>query len=111
MNKGINKIPYGYYCYTFRKEIRNDNGELIGFDINRCPYWKVKKLKNSEIEYYHCKYLNENDMGNLSDEEYHKILNYFGNDENKVNDFFKLWLLWDQVKECGINEDEDEDEK
>lgn len=74
--KDASKIPKGPYCYT-------TDGIFKGttLKIKICPYWdKVKNAPEQENGY--CHYLDEGDF-----------------------DDGPCFLLWDQVKECGVNDD------
>ena len=93
------KIPHGAYCY----------GE--GGRDDKCPYWEYvttiifyKDSKNNCNSYDKCE---DNDKCGTSFRTSCKVdvikcsyLNLIDKDEET--------LLWDQVKECGINEWEDE---
>jgi len=72
--KNKSVIPHGMYCYT---RMGYKNGV---YKIKPCPYWDKVEGKPKQGDGY-CHYLETGDWeeGNLS-------------------------LLWDQVKECGINE-------
>ena len=73
-------VPKGDYCYKLKK-IKYDKERSLPFmQIKTCPYWTFDKRYLDEGVGY-CKYLKVGDK-----------------DENSQG------LLWDQVKECGINE-------
>lgn len=74
-------IPKGLYCYTI-SEIVNDR--IVKTNI--CPYLRNVHNKPEQMNGF-CLYLDKGDW-----QEY-------GTD-----------LLWDMVKECGVNEDIDFDE-
>lgn len=74
-------IPEGMYCYKLvAVEKRAEEGTPI-MKTQRCPYWAINPEKDDQNNGY-CALL-EVSAGN-------------GYDEN-------MSLLWDQVKECGIN--------
>ena len=81
MENGKNKnlIPKGHYCYTIKKIV----GTRI--EINLCLYWDKKPEFESQMNGY-CHFLGTGDMC-----------------EDGTS------LLWDQVKECGINFDDGEE--
>lgn len=83
-----NSIPEGLYCYD---------------DSGRCPYWDLKaELPYQENGY--CAYLNKSDW-DLNEEQGNVELFKGGQSigfESAHN--LKCSLLWDSVKECGINE-------
>jgi len=87
MKKDKSLIPQGFYCYT-----RLKNGKL-----KLCPYWsKIKNRRKQENGY--CSYLGKGDWEINQEEEW---INVDTGEIVKGN----LSLLWDMVKECGINED------
>lgn len=71
-------IPKGDYCYKIRKIVYRKDGMPI-LKTRRCPYWCWDE-KYPEEEVGYCKLLGYGDMD--------------GNGG----------LLFDQIKECGINE-------
>lgn len=84
-------VPQGPYCYenTGKMVERTmDNGQVVKVPESRvCPYWKWRNDKPQQRNGY-CRLL-------------------------KAGDWQKdgTFLLWDSVKECGINsEDPDENE-
>lgn len=70
------------YCYKPTGVLKNENGDTIGFTTDRCPFWD-KLVNKPEQENGVCHYLC------TTDEE------------------LGLGLLWDQCKECGVNDYED----
>lgn len=70
-------IPYGPYCYEI-KSVDYKSGKLRS---KPCPYWSRDPNK-PEQENGYCSYLKCGDWEHEG-----------------------LGLLWDQVKECGINEE------
>lgn len=78
MEKDKSKIPVGLYCYKIKKI------KEFSIEIDCCPYWDINLTKPDQENGY-CHYLGYGDW-----EAEH------------------LSLLWDQVKECGINELEKE---
>lgn len=68
-------IPHGPYCYFGSRNPSADN-------YKPCGYWEFIPAKDEESSPRgHCNYLNKTDEDGSCD------------------------LLWDQVKECGINDD------
>lgn len=97
MNK--NKIPHGIYCYDSK---------------GLCPYWNYKQITHDRkdedyepISIPYCSYLNEGDLFNLTKEQFKELLRYFNCTKEELWEKFPLDLLWDQVKECGINDYEE----
>lgn len=78
--KDISIIPKGLYCY---KELKYDKGTGKIKVIGLCPYWSFRSDKPSQ-ECGYCSFLEVGDW--------------------EVED--GVSLLWDQVKECGVNEDD-----
>lgn len=79
-NESTTCIPYGIYCY----ELISVSKERV--KTNVCPYWHRDPTKPEQMNGY-CSYMD------ISDWE---------------GDGFGL--LWDMVKECGINEEWDDEE-
>lgn len=76
--KDTSVIPYGQYCYEW---INFDAIDDENSKVRLCPYWSQIEDKPLQENGY-CSYLGRGDeIGHLS-------------------------LLWDQVKECGINMEE-----
>lgn len=74
-------IPRGPYCYTVTGELREDGG----YPIKLCRYWRRRADWPAQADGY-CEYLKRGD-----------------------NDPEGTLLLFDQVKECAVrNDDEDE---
>ncbi len=78
---GLEVIPQGIYCY-------DQNG--------LCPHWKHRG------EFYYCEHLKQAHEGNAPEPTTSPDPGY-----EHVREFS---LLWDQVKECGVNDDLTEDE-
>ena len=83
-------IPKGLYCHgPLVQEGKKPNGLPIFKAPKMCPYWSSDK--------------NLPNQGN-------GCCSFLGvKDGDTVNDK-KVWLLWDQVKECGINMDDEDEE-
>lgn len=70
-------IPEGMYCYTPAPE-----GFIDGrLKITLCPFWRRIPTRHLQENGY-CLYMQKGDWGDKG-----------------------TWLLWDQCKECGINDD------
>lgn len=74
MKKDTSLIPKGPYCYTTIGWTEDNYKEVV------CPYWSIDKTKEYQDNGY-CSFLDRGDWN----------FEYGG-------------LLWDKVKECGINE-------
>lgn len=72
-------IPLGIYCYA----ITGRNPKTGRIQRKICPFWSMRKDKPEQVNGY-CSYLEEGDW-----------------------EFPGGGLLWDQVKECGINMGDD----
>ena len=99
MKKDISLIPHGPYCYS---ESRGRG---------RCPYWELREDKPSQMNGY-CHFLEKGDWELHQDSEFtthnpttKELIIVKGRDVP-----FPVSLLWDQVKECGINDEFDEEE-
>ena len=94
-NKDTSVIPEGPYCYTFK------NGE---FQI--CPYWsKIPEVPEQYSGY--CSFL---EKGDLDIEKLQEFVDMQTGEYTKGEDLpFPTSLLWDQCKECGINDEYKED--
>ena len=98
--EALKNIPKGFYCYTIKK------GKYIN-----CPYWSKRKGR-AEQESGYCSYLGEGDYERNRDKKIKYALIYYKG-KKKIRDKPKtaeeiglpMSLLFDQVKECGINED------
>ena len=111
MHKDESKIPKGFYCYHTDK-----NGKKIN-----CPYWSNDPNK-PEQESGYCSFLekSDQDINKEANEVEQKIIHCYpkeGKDKEVVYapgtlpyPFNKFGLLWDQIKECGINEFTKEEE-
>ncbi len=83
----MNDIPKGVYCYSGK---------------NICPHFTTKSVGTATITY--CKFLKQGSIGNVTDDEfnYFKDFHKTSSDED-IWELYPLDLLWDQVKECGVN--------
>jgi hypothetical protein len=75
-------IPSGSYCYKFNGKNTVGEDGLPQFGVDRCPFWDMKPEQPEQMNGY-CHYMKQGDF-----EAEH------------------LSLLWDGVKECGINDEE-----
>ena len=98
-------IPEGQYCYSYPNgsytscpyltHIEIIDGMGPGIIIPYCLFEKASSLPN-----------------NLEIEEFERLKKYFdfkSDDEIWDSVLFELDLLWDQVKECGINYGDERD--
>jgi len=81
------RIPDGVYCHGPIHPVKDPSKPLgVRFEApQRCPYWTTRPDRHPQDNGF-CTYLNKGD----------------GDDG--------IWLLWDQVKACGIKDGMDEDE-
>lgn len=86
---GYWRIPKGDYCYKMLEVIYPEQTNLPPrIRVKRCPYWESKENQPHQDNGY-CHWIGEGD-----------------------HDHEGLGLLWDQIKECGLNEySEKEEEK
>lgn len=78
-NPDTSLIPKGSYCYTFLKGEQNTSGFP---KIKTCPYYRFNEKEHHQNNGY-CAYLGVGDW-----------------EENSSS------LLWDMIKECGINDED-----
>lgn len=92
------EIPLGIYCYEGLGVEQNEDGKTV-LKTKRCPYWSI----NEDHEYQdngYCSYL---ELGDWMDEPINTYTN------TRTGEKRHIGLLWDQVKACGINDYEDEE--
>jgi hypothetical protein len=96
-------IPKGDYCYQW-EEVPSSENNFRG-KIKRCPYYTHKTLNGVSVPW--CVFLNCGGIDNAHDDsQIQSLVEHFGTEE-KMDEALPLFLLWDEVKECGINEGED----
>jgi hypothetical protein len=103
----INKseIPQGNYCYTWVETPSKENG--FRGKTKPCPYYTSKTFNGVEVPW--CLFLKCGGLSNSTDDsEMDRLIEHFGNEED-LNKELPLSLLWDGVKECGINTKTEED--
>lgn len=102
-DKDTSVIPQGPYCYTYT----GDGEHYI------CPYYR-KILNRPEQADGYCDFLEKGDieLGIEAKEDPEVVITEGGIevDKNEVPDFIFGGLLWDQVKECGINDEINEED-
>lgn len=102
MIKDESLIPPGQYCYVpdIEKNKNKDKGDHAYY-TKTCPYWGY--IKDEGVDICHCSFLNESSIPNgTSSEDYEKLKKKYGGIDEVWNNFTGD-LLWDKVKECGIN--------
>ena len=89
-DKDESVIPKGCYCYS---------ADYV------CPYWKIKKDRPEQYNGW-CDFLKKGDLELAKD----MLLEDVRTGEVIKGDELPIpvSLLWDQCKECGINEDEED---
>lgn len=75
----VSVIPSGMYCYTRMSDFVD--GQMT---IKPCPYWSIDRNQPVQANGY-CKFLKKGDW---------------------MDD--GTWLLWDQIKACGVNNEGEE---
>ena len=89
-NKDISVIPKGIYCHGPIIQDKQNPSKLLCPKM--CPYWK--KLPNKPIQANgYCEYLGLGDGDTLP------------GCKNGKGKPYEIFLLWDQVKYCNINDD------
>ena len=104
--KDTSKIPEGHYCYVPDVEKNANRGDNSGvYYTKNCPYYSSIEDEGVTIPY--CKFMEAGSVENgTSEEDYDKLIKKYGSIE-KVWEKYPLDLLWDQVKECGENIDDE----
>lgn len=100
--KDTSVIPKGPYCYVpdVEKNANKDKNDPVYY-TKTCPYWSY--IKDEGVDICQCSFLNEGCVPNgTSKKDYKKLKEKYGSIE-KVWEKYPLDLLWDQVKECGEN--------
>tara|TARA_R110000851_G_scaffold41409_3_gene103975 strand:+ start:5800 stop:6075 length:276 start_codon:yes stop_codon:yes gene_type:complete len=88
-----NEIPRGDYCYGGFGEMKDGVIRINGL----CRYWK--RTDHGTIK---CEFLDIEQIPADTKGSYEEAIKYFGSEkilEDKTDD----GLMWDQVKDCGIN--------
>ena len=97
MEKDESVIPKGPYCYTYDK-----NGTYC-----LCPYWKSIEDRPEQYDGW-CDFLG---YGDLEHEKEMVLKDMKTGEETRGDELpFPVSLLFDQCKECGINDDIDEED-
>lgn len=81
-----NHIPKGPYCYTPISLVEDPATGMPRMLTKRCPFWAIDPSQPMQMNGY-CAYMGAGDW----------------EDEGTL-------LLWDQVKECGVHEDDDNED-
>ena len=90
--EGDNLIPRGVYCYD---------------EVGVCPYWDSDKDKPYQYNGY-CWFLEKGDWDLNKEKKWTNTQT--GEIETGDEIGLPMSLLWDQCKECGIDDDIDEDD-
>lgn len=86
----VAQIPSGPYCY-------DENG--------RCPFWNRRTVIDP-VSVVHCSFLQQGDTSDLTDDEFERLKEFHHTSSNEdIWGIYPLNLLWDQVKECGENDE------
>jgi hypothetical protein len=81
-------IPEGPYCYSGDK----------------CPHLSLRTV--GEVQLMWCRFLDQGTTGDLTDQEFQQLKNFHkASDDEDIWGLYPLDLLWDHVKECGINDE------
>lgn len=109
-NLDYTQIPEGSYCYSGVESTSTD--AATGMPIRKmkmCPFYSEMLFNGVGVPW--CQYLGKGGTeGSLkqdqteseAEEEYQKLLTYFGTKAN-MEKVLPLMLLFDSCKECGIN--------
>ena len=97
MEKDTSVIPQGPYCYTY-----DEDGTY-----RPCPYYDTVDGAPEQYDGY-CHYL---EKGDLDLEQEMELTDMETGETTKGSDLpFPVSLLWDQCKECGINDEIDDED-
>ncbi len=109
-------IPPGGYCY---RVIKIKDGEVLSREIEKfgrelreyhyggnykevlCPYWQ-----RTEYGTVRCNFLDLEFIDDEDEKAHEKIVSHFGAPD-APDRFGRSWALPDEIKICGIREDED----
>lgn len=99
-------IPVGSYCYS-GGTWDSERGIYV---TKPCPYWQATNYGTVK-----CSFLNEESLtpeaGSRGDTSREKAYRHFGGVEATWTSIDEFSLLWDQVKECGENYGDEEEEE
>lgn len=107
LKKDENRIPDGMYCYKFTGEksmVMTKDGLVSALHTKYCPYRMTKEVAGG-VRLPYCNYLKMFGFPvnkNLGDRRWNRLKKRFG---GKLYDVLALDLLFDGVKECGVNDD------
>lgn len=101
-------IPKGPYCYTLGEKLIGQEYYPEPYNYNYCPYYQRLNIDGVSVPY--CMFLKEGGLGNnVSDDAFRRLKYSFDATDEEIFDMFPLDLLWDGCKECGINDDWEND--
>ena len=101
--KDTTGIPNGSYCYG--KLIRAQKTYPFARTYKQCPYSVMKKIAGVSVCW--CDYMDKGGLPNdLEDKDFAKLVAHFGGEDETFR-ALPLTLLFDSVKECGVNEEYD----
>ena len=103
-------IPEGSYCYNVIKQEWDEERQTPVIKTKVCPYWDYDETKH-EQECGYCHFIGKGDWEtNASTEK--TITNMKTGEKFSPSEMLiTIGLLWDQCKECGINDNFDEYEE
>ncbi len=102
--KDTSVIPKGPYCYVpdVEKNANKEEDDPYYYTKN-CPYWTY--IKDEGVDICHCSFLNKGGVPNgTPSADFKKLKDKYGGAKEVWNKY-PLDLLWDQVKECGENDE------
>ena len=100
-SKGVSVIPKGSYCYSNMRQSGANKDGLPTFKVDLCPYWDSDDEKGDQ-EYGYCWFLQGGDWETNETKEWKNEKTGEIQTANEIG--IPLGLLWDQCKECGVNE-------
>lgn len=119
MEKDESLIPEGEYCYRVAAlaegEVLVVDWDRFGKDLREagyanhrkrilCPYWQA-----TDYGTVRCNFLDREVFDDFFDGPKKRIVEHFGS-ENALDRFERDWALPDEIKVCGINVDDEDDD-
>ncbi|MFA5313600.1 MAG: hypothetical protein WC375_09865 [Methanomassiliicoccales archaeon] len=105
--KSTDAIPVGDYCYSFngKNGIRKNGLPYMG--VTYCPYYRNDRVFRG-VPHPYCDFIEMGDIGEHRG-QFKEMVKFFGSEDALFeSDEFKLFLLFDGVKECGEKKPEDD---
>jgi hypothetical protein len=99
------------YCYTYKPITNHTSTTKHHGEFIKCPFWRSVPFLPEQQNGY-CHYLNKADIDLNPEYNKESFIGYKKTDKDigksvaeLFGEYFPSSLLWDQCKECGINDD------